>query len=188
MRWFWIDRFTEFHSGRTATAVKTVTLSEDHIHDHFPGASVMPNSLVLEGLAQTGGLLVCEHGGFVKQVVLAKVSKAIFHSEAWPGDTLTYRAKVVDIKDDGAMVTVTSHNGESLQAEAEIFFAHLEQLDAQGDKIELFEPYDLFSWLRLLKLYEVGVDAEGNPIKIHPRVAESDPFLRSQATAPQPQA
>jgi len=183
MRWFWIDRFTEFRSGRDATAIKTVTLSEDHIHDHFPGAAVMPNSLVLEGMAQTGGLLVCEYGGFVKQVVLAKVSKAIFHAEAWPGDTLTYHAKANSIKDDGAMVSVTSRNGEQLQAEAEIFFAHLEQIGPQGDKIELFEPYDLFSWLRLLKLYEVGVDPHGNPLKIHPRVAESDPFLRSQAVA-----
>lgn len=183
MRWFWIDRFTEFHSGRDATAIKTVTLSEDHIHDHFPGAAVMANSLVLEGMAQTGGLLVCEHGGFVKQVVLAKVSKAIFHSEAWPGDTLTYHAKVVDIKDDGAMVTVTSHIGPALQAEAEIFFAHLDQMDSHGEKIELFEPYDLFSWLRLLKLYEVGVDSAGHPLKIHPRVAKSDPFLQSQPQA-----
>jgi 3-hydroxyacyl-[acyl-carrier-protein] dehydratase len=183
MRWFWIDRFTEFHSGRDATAVKTVTLSEDHIHDHFPGASVMPNSLVLEGMAQTGGLLVCEHGAFVKQVVLAKVSKSVFHHDALPGDTLTYRAKLVDIKDDGAMVTVTSHNSDALQAEAEIFFAHLDQLTPQGNKVELFEPYDLFAWLRLLRIYEVGVDAGGNPLKIHPRVADSDPFLRSQSPA-----
>ena len=62
MRWFWIDRFTEFQSGRSATAIKTLSLSEDHLHDHFPGASIMPNSLVLEGMAQTAGLLVCEHG------------------------------------------------------------------------------------------------------------------------------
>ncbi len=183
MRWFWIDRFTEFRSGRDATAVKTVTLSEDHIHDHFPGASVMPNSLVLEGMAQTGGLLVCEHGGFLKQVVLAKVSKAVFHFDGLPGDTLTYHANVVDIKDDGAMVTVTSHVGEALQAEAEIFFAHLDQVTPQGTKVELFEPYDLFAWLRLLRIYEVGVDVDGNPLKIHPRVADSDPFLRSQAAA-----
>ena len=37
MRWYWIDRFTEFESGRTATAVKNVSLAEEHLHDHFPG-------------------------------------------------------------------------------------------------------------------------------------------------------
>ena len=118
MRWFWIDRFTEFHSGRSATAIKTLSLSEDHLHDHFPGASLMPNSLVLEGMAQTAGLLVCEHGSFKEQVVLAKVSKAIFHFEAWPGDVLTYRALVHDINKDGAMASVTSHVSGKLQAEA----------------------------------------------------------------------
>jgi 3-hydroxyacyl-[acyl-carrier-protein] dehydratase len=180
MRWFWIDRFTEFHSGRSATAVKTVALSEDHLHDHFPGASIMPNSLVLEGMAQTAGLLVCEHSGFVKQVILAKVSKAIFHCDAWPGETLTYRAKIHEIKEDGAMASVTSHIGDRPQAELEVVFAHLEQLNSQGHKVELFEPYDLFSWLRLLKLYDVGVDADGQPLKIHPRMAASDPFLTPQ--------
>jgi len=183
MRWFWIDRFTEFHSGRTATATKSVALSEDHLHDHFPGAAVMPNSLVLEGMAQTAGLLVCEHGGFRKQVILAKVSKAIFHCDAWPGDTLTYRAEVHDIKEDGAVASVTSHIGDRLQAELEVFFAHLEQLSTSGEKVELFVPYDLFSWLRLLKLYEVGRDAEGNPLAIHPRMAESDEYLVGQTAS-----
>ena len=52
MRWFWLDRFTEFVSGSQATAVKGVSLSEDHLHDHWPSYPVMPNSLVAEGMAQ----------------------------------------------------------------------------------------------------------------------------------------
>ena len=53
MRWFWIDRFTEVVSGKTATAIKVVSLSEEHLHDHFLGIPTMPNSLILEGMAQT---------------------------------------------------------------------------------------------------------------------------------------
>lgn len=180
MRWFWIDRFTEFQSGRCATAVKAVSLSEDHLHDHFPGASMMPNALILEGMAQTGGLLACEYEGFVKQVVLAKVGKVAFHFEAWPGDVLTYHADLLDINANGATVRVTSHVADKLQAEAEILFAHLGE---QTEKVELFEPYDLYSWLRLLKLYEVGRDADGNPMKVHPRMAESDQRERQLASA-----
>ena len=60
MRWIWIDRFVEFESGKRAVAIKNVTLAEDHLHDHFPGWPTMPNSLITEGLAQTGGLLVGE--------------------------------------------------------------------------------------------------------------------------------
>ena len=39
MRWFWIDRFLEFESGRYAKAVKCVSLAEDYLHDHFPAVS-----------------------------------------------------------------------------------------------------------------------------------------------------
>jgi len=108
MRWFWIDRFTEFESGRRATAIKNVSLAEEHLHDHFPGAPMMPNSLVIEGIAQTAGLLVGEHGGFEERVVLAKVARATFHFPAVPGDTLEYRVEIDDIHKDGAIASGTS--------------------------------------------------------------------------------
>ncbi|MCP4505267.1 MAG: beta-hydroxyacyl-ACP dehydratase, partial [Fuerstiella sp.] len=37
MRWYWIDKFIEFNPGESARAVKNVSLSEEHLHDHFPG-------------------------------------------------------------------------------------------------------------------------------------------------------
>ena len=58
MRWTWIDRFAAFESGKSAIAVKNLSLAEDHFADHFPGFPVMPAPLILEGLAQTGGILV----------------------------------------------------------------------------------------------------------------------------------
>ena len=54
MRWYWIDRFIEFESGRYAKAIKNVSLAEDYLHDHFPKFPVFPNSLVIEGLANRG--------------------------------------------------------------------------------------------------------------------------------------
>ncbi len=59
--------------------MKNVSLAEDHLHDHFPAAPLMPNGLMIEGLAQTGGLLVAEHSQFQERVVLAKVARARFH-------------------------------------------------------------------------------------------------------------
>jgi 3-hydroxyacyl-[acyl-carrier-protein] dehydratase len=163
MRWFWIDRFTEFESGRTATAIKNVSLAEEHLHDHFPGAPVMPNSLVIEGLAQTGGLLVGEHGGFAERVVLAKVAKARFHAAAVPGDTLTYRTVIEDIHKDGAIVSGTSHIGSRLQAEVQIFFAHLSEAAAGKS---LFDPQNLLAMLKLLGVFEVGRDRAGQKLEI----------------------
>ncbi len=52
-----------------------LTLAEEHLHDHLPGYPVMPASLIIEGLAQTGGILVGEAGGFAEKVVLAKIPR-----------------------------------------------------------------------------------------------------------------
>lgn len=159
MRWYWIDRFVEFESGQRAKAIKNVSLAEDHLHDHFPYWPVMPNSLVIEGMAQTGGLLVCEHSHFVEKVILAKVAKAHFFFDAVPGDTLLYTATVEYIKSEGAMVHVTSHRGDQLQAEAEIMFAHL---NGDYDNQALFLPDTLLHMMRILGAYEVGHAADGS--------------------------
>lgn len=162
MRWYWIDRFLEFESGRRVKAVKNVSLSEEYLHDHFPGAPVFPNTLVIEGCAQCGGLLVGEHLGLMGNMILAKVPKAVFHCPAVPGDTLVYEVKLEDINSEGAMVSATSHVGDRLQAELEIFFANVEQ----GEKSrKLFEPQDLLGYLNLLGAYQVGRAADGSPLK-----------------------
>lgn len=161
MRWYWIDRFIAFESGQYAKAIKNVSLAEDHLHDHFPGYPVMPSTLIIEGLAQTGGLLVCEHGRFREKVVLAKVPKVRFYVPAHPGDTLVYSAKIEYIREDGAMVTATSHIGDVLQADMELVFAHLS--NDHNDKV-LYTPVDYLKMMRMLRIYEVGHAADGSPL------------------------
>lgn len=124
MRWTWIDRFTAFESGRSATAVKCLSLAEDHFADHFPGFPVMPAPLILEGLAQTGGILVGEANRFEKNVVLAKMS-AKFHREAMAGEQLTYAVSLLDLGDSGARVAGQVHSNGELVAEADIMFGHV---------------------------------------------------------------
>jgi 3-hydroxyacyl-[acyl-carrier-protein] dehydratase len=124
MRWTWIDRFVSFESGKSAVAVKNLSLAEDHFADHFPDFPVMPAPLILEGLAQTGGILVGEANRYEKNVVLAKMT-AKFHREASPGEQLTYTATMLDLNDTGARVAGTARSGADLVAEAEIMFAHV---------------------------------------------------------------
>ena len=81
MRWFLIDRFIEFQSGRRAKAIKNVTLAEEYLHDHFPGYLVLPNSLVIEGMGQTAMFLACEAIGYSQLILLAKVASARFDGE-----------------------------------------------------------------------------------------------------------
>src|SRR5882672_10964141 len=127
MRWLWIDRFLEFKHGKSARAVKNLSMAEDHFADHFPGYPVMPAALILEGLAQTGGILVGEANQFKEKVVLAKVPKAVFHREMLAGEVLTYEAEILHLRPEGAAVAGRVLVDGTLTAEAEIFFAHLDQ-------------------------------------------------------------
>lgn len=149
MRWIWIDRFTEFSSGVHATAVKCISMAEDHLHDHFPGYPVMPASLMIEGMAQTGGILLGESLKFSTVVVLAKVPKVIFHGVAVPGDTLTYRTKLLDARQDGGIVEGTAHVGDRLVAEAEIVFASLAREAIPGAGKDFVIPAEM---LRILNV------------------------------------
>lgn len=127
MRWIWIDRFLEFASGKSARAVKNLSLAEEYFADHFPGYPVMPACLILEGLAQTGGILVGEVNDFREKVVLAKVPWARFHREALAGEQLIYEVEMLHLRPEGAAVQGRVLVDGTVIAEAEIFFAHLDQ-------------------------------------------------------------
>src|SRR3954451_3458272 len=102
MRWLWIDRFLEFRRGQSARAVKNLSLAEDVFAEHFPGYPVMPAALILEGLAQTGGILVGEANGFQEKVMLAKLPRATVHREMLAGEQLVYEAEILHPRPEGA--------------------------------------------------------------------------------------
>src|SRR5438477_2733618 len=102
MRWIWIDRFVEFNRGKSARAVKNLSLAEEYFADHFPGYPVMPAALILEGLAQAGGILVGAANDFQEKVILAKVPRAVFHREMLAGEQLIYEVEVLNLRPEGA--------------------------------------------------------------------------------------
>src|SRR6056297_3193592 len=118
MRWFWVDRFTEFVSGSHAKGIKNVALDEEVLDGYSLGYPVLPPTLIIEGLAQLGGILVHEKFQFTKRVVLAKVGSVKYHAPAKPGDTLNYHVKLEGTQEIGATFTGTSHCDGDLQAEA----------------------------------------------------------------------
>jgi 3-hydroxyacyl-[acyl-carrier-protein] dehydratase len=172
MRWFWIDRFTEFVSGQSAVAVKSVSLSEEVVDDYAPGRTYCPMSLIIEGLAQTGGLLVSQISDFKDRVVLAKITFSKFYCEAYPGDTLTYRVSIKNREGIGTMVEGTSHIGDTLQGEIELMFAALD--DERFENIELFEPAQFCRMIRLLRLFEVAVNPDGTPVQVPVHMVDAE--------------
>ena len=152
MRWIWIDRFEEFESGRRAVAIKNVTLAEDHLHDHFPGYPVMPATLLIEGMAQTAGILVGEANDFTEKVILAKVKRAVFHRIVTPGQQVRHEATIEHMSDSAAMTTGRIVCDGELVGEVDIVFSHIDQ-NISG--LEFPEENFVFTeeFMSLLKTY-----------------------------------
>jgi 3-hydroxyacyl-[acyl-carrier-protein] dehydratase len=127
VRWIWIDRFEEFVSGQRAVAVKNVTLAEDHLHDHFPAFPLMPASLLIEGMAQTAGILVGEARQFREKVILAKVKRAVFHEIVRPGMQIRHEATLESLTDAAASTAGRILRGEAVIGEVDIVFSHIDQ-------------------------------------------------------------
>ncbi|MHC4070929.1 MAG: 3-hydroxyacyl-ACP dehydratase FabZ family protein [Planctomycetota bacterium] len=125
-RWIWIDRFVEFSSGSSAVAIKNVTLAEEHLHDHFPGFPVMPESLIIEAMAQTAGILVGEVKKFQEKVILAKIRRAVFFDYVRPGDSIRLQAIIESIAPGGASTSGKVTCSEKLIAEIDLIFSHID--------------------------------------------------------------
>jgi 3-hydroxyacyl-[acyl-carrier-protein] dehydratase len=173
MRWLWIDRFVEFVRGQRSVAIKNVSLTEEPLSEYVPGFPMLPCSLIVEGLAWTGGILANDQRGFRERTVLAKVNKAVFHRPALPGDQLRYTAVLEGIEAEGCFIRGTSHVGEELQAEVDLFLAHLgDRIDeVQGD---LIDPADMLATLRIFGLYDVGRTATGEPLDVAEKLMEGE--------------
>ncbi len=127
MRWIWIDKFLEFNSGKSAVALKNVTLAEEHLHDHFPGFPIMPECLMIEAMAQTAGILVGEARNFEEKVILAKIKKCVFYHYVRPGDTITLHAAIESITSEAASTSGRILRGEELIAEVSLMFSHIDK-------------------------------------------------------------
>ena len=138
MRWIWIDRILELEKRKRCVAIKNISLAEDVLHDHFPASQgrparpVLPNTLIIEGMAQTGGILVGHANDFAEKVVLAKISKACFHAVAEPGFGLRFEARIDRIDQAGAATSgnvqrIDPATGEDTPlAEIDLMFSHLD--------------------------------------------------------------
>jgi 3-hydroxyacyl-[acyl-carrier-protein] dehydratase len=130
MRWIWIDKFVEFTSKQSATALKAVTLAEEHLHDLYPMFPIVPHSLIVEGMAQTAGILVGEARQFKEKVILAKIGRATFHRLVRPGETILFKAKIEQLNESGASISgrvEIAGDPHSMVAEIELMFSHIDK-------------------------------------------------------------
>lgn len=92
-----VDRVTEFEPHKRIIGIKNVTINEPFFQGHFPGRPVMPGVLIIEAMAQVGGVLVFKSGGVVGKTLLylTGVEEAKFRRPVVPGDQLRLEIDVL---------------------------------------------------------------------------------------------
>lgn len=101
MKFSLVDRIVEFESGSSIRTVKTLSLAEEYLQDHFPGFPVMPGVLMVETLVQSGAWLMRSDADFAYSCILLKQARAVkFNNFVSPGHSLHVRCEVVKRSDE----------------------------------------------------------------------------------------
>ena len=104
-------------------ALKALTMNEMFFQGHFPNAPIMPGVLIIEALAQTGGVLIHQKGYQNKTAVLLNVTGAKFRNPVSPGDMLFLHVTSIHLSARGGRVHAKAMVNNKLAAEAEIAYA-----------------------------------------------------------------
>jgi 3-hydroxyacyl-[acyl-carrier-protein] dehydratase len=127
MRYVLLDRITEITPGVLARGIKCVSLADDIFVDHFPGHPIMPGALIVEAMAQLGGVLIeatmrHQHRHDL-HALLVGIEKAKFRHVVRPGDRIELEASPLSVSEDGGQVRGLSRVDGQLVAEAVLSFA-----------------------------------------------------------------
>ncbi len=94
-----VDRIIEYVPGEKAVGIKNVTLNEPHFQGHFPGRPIMPGVLIIEALAQVGGIIFAQMPDIQEGLfVFAAMDKVRFRRPVVPGDQLILTTELLSIK------------------------------------------------------------------------------------------
>lgn len=129
-----VDRVLEIEKRKSIKALKNVSYNEPFFQGHFPKIKIMPGVLVVEAMAQAGGILLAYSipDPETKLVVLSKISNAKFRKPVVPGDQLILRVEVIKQKQKFIQTECAAFVGDEIVAEAAILASILDLEDWNG--------------------------------------------------------
>lgn len=116
-----VDRVIELIPDDRIVALKNVTINEPFFQGHFPGKPVMPGVLIIEAMAQVGGILAYETGPPEKRnrlIYFMGMDKVRFRKMVVPGDQIIFEAKMLKFRSKVAKMSGTATVDDQLVAEA----------------------------------------------------------------------
>ncbi len=118
-----VDRIVEMNlEENLIIGIKNVTVNEYFFQGHFPGVPIMPGVLILEALAQAGGILVHQKTSDDKTALLLNVNNAKFRKPVVPGDVLILHAEGIHISNKAGKIRAKALVNDQVVTEAEIGF------------------------------------------------------------------
>lgn len=119
-----VDKIVEINLEQgIVVGQKNVTFNESFFQGHFPNAPIMPGVLILEALAQAGGVLVHLKDPTEKIAVLLNVNNAKFRNPVKPGDNLMLRCEGIHFSNKGGKIKAVATVNDKIAVEAEMGFA-----------------------------------------------------------------
>lgn len=119
-----VDKILEVDLEKsTILGQKNVTINEAFFQGHFPEVPIMPGVLILEALAQTGGILVHQKGLGDKIALFLTINNAKFRNPVKPGDILMLYAEGIVFSSKGGRIRAKAMVNSKIAVEAEIGFA-----------------------------------------------------------------
>jgi len=121
-----VDKVTEMTEGDNIIAYKNISISEPVFQGHFPGHPIYPGVMILEGMAQAGGILALKSAGLSdeelqqKVIYFMSIDGAKFRSPVKPGDKLEYRIKVLKLRKNLIVLDGKAYVNETLVSEAQL--------------------------------------------------------------------
>lgn len=119
-----VDKILHLEPGKKAVGLKNVTLNDYFFEGHFPGKPIMPGVLIIEAMAQTGGVLMLslkENKG--KLAFFMAADKVKFRKTVEPGDTIIMEVEAKKVKSRTGIVSARAFVDDKVVAEAELYFA-----------------------------------------------------------------